>query len=148
MEEILSSIRRIISEEDEEDGAAAAGFGDPAPAGAEAGDGPGEPAGAAPMAAAAALPAAALSGAGAGLLSAPRAEETARALARLNETLDAEPAAPPDGDGGLTVERLARESMRPMLEAWLDRHLPEIVERLVREEIERLVARSQRRDPW
>lgn len=147
MEEILSSIRRIISEEEEEDGAAEAGGGDPARARAEAGDGPGAPAGATAATVAAALPEVA-SAAGAGLLSAPRAEETARALARLNETLDAEPAAPPDGGGGLTIERLARESMRPMLEAWLDRHLPEIVERLVREEIERLVARSQRRDPW
>ena len=45
-------------------------------------------------------------------------------------------------DPGL-IERVMRESMRPLLKAWLDDHLPSIVERLVRTEIER-VARGGR----
>jgi cell pole-organizing protein PopZ len=36
------------------------------------------------------------------------------------------------------VERLAREMLRPMLKEWLDDHLPDVVERLVRAEIERV----------
>ena len=41
------------------------------------------------------------------------------------------------------IERLARESSRPMLKTWLDDNLPSMVERLVRAEIER-VARGGR----
>ncbi|ARN80412.1 PopZ family protein [Methylocystis bryophila] len=46
-------------------------------------------------------------------------------------------------DTGLLHE-YAREMLRPMLKAWLDDHLPALVERLVRAEIER-VARGGRR---
>lgn len=37
-----------------------------------------------------------------------------------------------------TVEDLVKEILRPMLKEWLDKNLPEIVERLVRAEIERV----------
>jgi cell pole-organizing protein PopZ len=37
-----------------------------------------------------------------------------------------------------TLEDLVREMMRPMLKAWLDDNLPNLVERLVRAEIERV----------
>jgi len=37
-----------------------------------------------------------------------------------------------------TVEDLMKEMLRPMLKAWLDDHLPSLVERLVRAEIERV----------
>jgi cell pole-organizing protein PopZ len=37
-----------------------------------------------------------------------------------------------------TLEDLAREMLKPMLKAWLDDNLPNIVERLVRAEIERV----------
>lgn len=43
--------------------------------------------------------------------------------------------------GGPTIEDLVREEMRPMLKHWLDTHLPPLVERLVRAEIERVVNR-------
>jgi cell pole-organizing protein PopZ len=43
---------------------------------------------------------------------------------------------------GPTIEDIVREEMRPMLKQWLDAHMPAIVERLVRAEIERVVARS------
>ncbi|WP_262032111.1 PopZ family protein [Microvirga sp. Mcv34] len=37
-----------------------------------------------------------------------------------------------------TVEDLMKEMLRPMLKAWLDDNLPSLVERLVRDEIERV----------
>jgi cell pole-organizing protein PopZ len=44
---------------------------------------------------------------------------------------------------GRTVEELVSELIRPMLKTWLDDNLPDMVERLVRAEIER-VARGRR----
>ena len=41
------------------------------------------------------------------------------------------------------IEDSIREMLRPMLKSWLDDNLPSIVERLVRQEIERM-ARSRR----
>ena len=43
---------------------------------------------------------------------------------------------------GPTIEDLVREEMRPLIKAWLDTHLPPLVERLVRAEIERVVSRG------
>ena len=43
--------------------------------------------------------------------------------------------------GGPTIEDLVREEMRPLLREWLDTHLPPLVERLVRTEIERVMSR-------
>ena len=43
------------------------------------------------------------------------------------------------GDSGRTLEDIVREALRPLLQAWLDKNLPGIVERLVREEIGRVV---------
>jgi len=42
------------------------------------------------------------------------------------------------GDGAITLEEMVKELLRPQLQEWLDLHLPGLVERLVREEIERL----------
>ena len=42
------------------------------------------------------------------------------------------------GDGAITLEEIVKELLRPQLQEWLDLHLPGLVERLVREEIERL----------
>jgi len=44
---------------------------------------------------------------------------------------------------GVTIEDIVREEIRPMLKAWLDTHLPVLVERIVRAEIERVVDRTQ-----
>ena len=41
-----------------------------------------------------------------------------------------------------TLEEIVRGMLRPMLQSWLDEHLPDIVERLVREEIARVVGES------
>jgi uncharacterized protein len=43
--------------------------------------------------------------------------------------------------GGPTIEDIVREEIRPLLKSWLDANLPAIVERLVRTEIERVVGR-------
>ena len=40
------------------------------------------------------------------------------------------------------MEAIARELMRPVLKQWLDENLPELVERIVRSEIERVVSRA------
>ena len=44
--------------------------------------------------------------------------------------------------GGPSIEDLVREEIRPILKDWLDHHLPPLVERLVRAEIERVVNRG------
>ena len=49
-----------------------------------------------------------------------------------------------DGTERRSLDEMAEEMLRPMLKDWLDDNLPTLVERLVREEIER-VARGPRR---
>jgi uncharacterized protein len=44
--------------------------------------------------------------------------------------------------GGPTIEDIVREELRPLLKQWLDANLPDLVERLVRAEIERVVHRA------
>jgi cell pole-organizing protein PopZ len=44
--------------------------------------------------------------------------------------------------GGPSIEDVVREELRPLLKEWLDAHLPPLVERLVRAEIERVVGRA------
>jgi len=51
----------------------------------------------------------------------------------------------PLGDVGRTLEEMVRELLRPHLKEWLDAHLPRLVERLVRDEINRLVRDAQER---
>ncbi len=43
---------------------------------------------------------------------------------------------------GPTIEDIVREELRPMLKQWLDANLPDLVERLVRVEIERVVGQA------
>ena len=45
--------------------------------------------------------------------------------------------------GGPTIADIVREEMRPMLKGWLDANLAPMVERLVRAEIDRVIARAQ-----
>lgn len=44
--------------------------------------------------------------------------------------------------GGPTIEDLVRAELRPLIKAWLDEYLPPMVERLVRSEIERVIGRA------
>ena len=84
----------------------------------------------------------------ASLVSPPQAGEARVSFERLTEKLNEDYSELPIGNGAVTLEGLTRELVRPMLKEWLDQHLPMTVERLVREEIERLVLQSQRRDSW
>lgn len=43
----------------------------------------------------------------------------------------------------LNVEASVQLALRPLLQEWLDRHLPQLVEKLVKEEIERLSGRAE-----
>jgi len=70
------------------------------------------------------------------LLSAAPGEQVARSFGEL--------AAAIDGSQRRSLDEMAEEMLRPMLREWLDDNLPTLVERLVREEIER-VARGPRR---
>jgi len=47
------------------------------------------------------------------------------------------------GDGSTTVEELIQEMLRPLLKNWLDANLPNLVEKLVSEEIERIARRGR-----
>ncbi len=80
-------------------------------------------------------PAAAVSGLNA-LVSAATVEQVSRSFGEL--------AAAIDGQQRRSLDEMAEEMLRPMLQEWLDDNLPTLVERLVREEIER-VARGPRR---
>lgn len=44
--------------------------------------------------------------------------------------------------GGPTIEDLVRAELRPLIKGWLDEYLPPLVERLVRSEIERVIGRA------
>ncbi len=70
------------------------------------------------------------------LVSAATVEQVSRSFSEL--------AAAFDGTERRSLDEMAEEMLRPMLKDWLDDNLPTLVERLVREEIER-VARGPRR---
>lgn len=73
---------------------------------------------------------------GQALLSLKAGDKVARSFQELAEAFD--------GSQRRSLEEMAEEMLRPMLQDWLDDNLPTLVERLVREEIER-VARGPRR---
>ncbi|TCL67269.1 DUF2497 domain-containing protein [Rhizobium sp. BK251] len=70
------------------------------------------------------------------LLSVAAGEQVARSFGELVAAID--------GTERRSLDEIAQEMLRPMLQDWLDDNLPTLVERLVREEIER-VARGPRR---
>lgn len=75
------------------------------------------------------------------ILSDAASEAAIAAFGRL-ETIPRKQHAVPElplGAGGRTLEEMVRDALHPLLRAWLDDHLPDIVERLVREEIQRVV---------
>jgi hypothetical protein len=151
MEEILASIRRIISEDDAPAAEAEAGAhaaepaNEPEPA-FEAAHEPAEdvleltdrvqtsesvgdleiytPQAEAPAPAPAREP-------DEGLVSAPVAHQAATAFGQLSASIQM-PAE------GRTLEDVVRELLRPLLKTWLDEHLPRIVEQEVAKEVERI----------
>jgi cell pole-organizing protein PopZ len=71
-----------------------------------------------------------------GMLSGDTAEAVQAAFNRLAESMFSRAA------GERSIEELTREMLRGMLKQWLDDNLPALVERLVREEIERVARRG------
>lgn len=74
-----------------------------------------------------------------GLLSSRAAEASRSAFARLAEA--ASPPTPPRPRAP-SIEELAAEMLRPMLKEWLDANLPALVEKVVEQEVARLVKRT------
>ncbi|WP_372014980.1 DUF2497 domain-containing protein [Tistrella mobilis] len=84
---------------------------------------------------------------GDGLMSQAASAATVAAFATLGQALTG--GGPTEGRpqaafGGRTLEELVADILRPLLKDWLDQNLPPMVERLVREEIQRLAERSLR----
>lgn len=77
-----------------------------------------------------------------GLTNANAARAMRDSLAAL--AMIAEPGAPPQivRSGETSLEGLVRDMLRPMLAEWLDRNLPETVERLVKAEIARIAGKK------
>lgn len=78
---------------------------------------------------------------GAGLVAPETAAAAAAAVAGLVRTLASDRALQVRA-GGPTIEDLVRQMLRPLLKDWLDANLPALVERQVRAEIERVVGRA------
>ncbi len=77
----------------------------------------------------------------ANLLDPLAAAAAAAALGQLSRAVSQERSASVSR-GGPTIEDVVREELRPLLKAWLDAHLPATVERVVRAEIEKVMARQ------
>ena len=149
MEDILASIRRILSE-DEAAPAATPADEDvlvlepsmmrsdlPAPATESAAAGP-PPSAPEPPAEDEDEP---MPPPGAGLVAPETAAAAAASVAGLVRTLASDRALQVRA-GGPTIEDLVRQMLRPLLKDWLDANLPALVERQVRAEIERVVGRA------
>lgn len=68
------------------------------------------------------------------------AESMRRSLSNLSRISEApQSAGVPAGE--TTVEQLVRDMLRPLLAQWLDAHLPQLVEKLVRDEISRIASK-------
>jgi cell pole-organizing protein PopZ len=76
------------------------------------------------------------------LLSAHAADRSASALSALAQAVARERAVAL-GNGGITLEELVREILRPILKDWLDQNLPYMIERIVKKEIEKMVNRAE-----
>ncbi len=76
------------------------------------------------------------------LVSPPAAAAAAAALGQLSRAVAQDRAASISRSMGLSIEDVVREELRPLLKEWLDTHLPPLVERLVRAEIERVMSRA------
>ena len=142
MQEILASIRRIISEDDGDFAAASpqrssearqdAAAAEADETAADAPEETPEQSAAAPESAGDTAPPAEDSS----LLSAPVEGEAVRAFAELRKNVVV-----PRGEG-VSLDALVRAALHPLLRQWLDAHLPGMIESLVREEIRRIAHKS------
>jgi cell pole-organizing protein PopZ len=148
MEDILASIRRILSEDEAAPGSHPGGgtSGHAAPPADQAADGvlvldpgmmvpdPPEDSIAAPPRPAEGIPPQ-------GLVAPEAAAAAASSVGSLVRTIAAERTVQVHS-GGPTIEDIVRQELRPLLKEWLSANLPPLVERLVRAEIERVVGRA------
>ncbi|TSD84869.1 DUF2497 domain-containing protein [Mycobacterium sp. KBS0706] len=144
MEEILASIRRMITEDDPARGRAApidAARAQPTPSTAPADDDVLELTEALDDPRPAAPPPPAAAAEDDSVVSPASASAALAALARLNA------AAPPPAavHKSQTVDDLVRELLRPMLKEWLDANLPRLVEQAVEREVSRIASGAVRR---
>ena len=126
MEEILSSIKKIIAEEDA-----------PSPAAPKRRAGVSDAGMSAPDTDEAVLELTEAVDVGQ-IVSADAVAATRQALSSLSRLV-----VKPDVAGTDTLEGLVREMLKPMLKDWLDTHLPEIVERVVAQEVARIAGQAQ-----
>ncbi|MBM3515567.1 MAG: DUF2497 domain-containing protein [Alphaproteobacteria bacterium] len=76
------------------------------------------------------------------LISEPVAQASSASIATLASAVARERAIAL-GNSGITLEQLVREICTPILKEWLDTNLPFMVERIVKQEIQRIVNRSE-----
>lgn len=79
-----------------------------------------------------------------GLISRRVAEDASHHFTHLARELGDDLSIGPMPVGIRTVEDVVRELLRPLLKEWLDENLPTVVERLVQQEIDRMIRRSQK----
>ena len=128
MEDILASIRRDLSEDEPEEGAEAASpEAEPEP---EPEPSPDDVLELTPEMIASDE-----------AVSDPAARASADALEELARVLLSQRDIP-IGGRDVTLEGLVREILRPLLREWLDRNLPDVIERLANEEINRTSGRA------
>ena len=86
---------------------------------------------------------------GAGLISPAASAQSRNSLAELASAVAREEASKgvdiPLGASERTLAEIVTELLRPLLREWLDKNLPDLIERLVRKEIEKLVRRAEDR---
>lgn len=76
------------------------------------------------------------------LISAEAAKASAQALARLTRAGSVDERKTPTG-ANVTMEKFLTDLLTPLLREWLDRHLPEIVEHVVEQEVKKLARRAE-----
>lgn len=79
-----------------------------------------------------------------GLISRSTADIASSHLTHLARELGDDLSIGPMPIGIRSVEDVVRELLRPLLKEWLDENLPTVVERLVQQEIDRMIRRSQK----
>ena len=162
MDDILASIRKIISEDEARARLAAArGVVSGLPAAdqdvllltdlideSNPGEGPASPPVLAPGRASGTVEPSGSSANDTSLVAAAVAGAATSAFARLSQAVQESAPSPGGGEAGpalsghgKTIEELVKEMLRPMLKDWLDRNLPAVVERYVEREVVRLTRR-------
>jgi cell pole-organizing protein PopZ len=76
------------------------------------------------------------------LISEKTTDAAASSIGALVRSMTTEKSVAISKSSSITIEDIVREEIRPLLKSWLDSHLPTLVERVVRAEIERVINRS------